>query len=386
MALPYLLRILGPRSYGSIIFAQSLIGYAVILTEYGFTFTAARDVSVARNDPGTTARIFWSTMAAKFVLMCVAVAVLATLVAVVPQFRADWRMFAVCSALLVGNVAFPQWYLLGIGRLRDAAIAQTTAKVVVLIGIYTLVHTRSDSLLAAFLMSGSQLFGTLALMCLGRTHAPTIRHAPAIADIRRSLTDGWHMFLGSASTTLYLQTNSFVLGLACGTTAVAYYSLGYSVALAVQGLASPITQLYFPRLSLLFSTDSKRALIELKKLAALLLPAMTAISVLVLIFAKPIVLMVGGASYGPAVSILRILTLLPPLITLATLLGPLALVNLRMTSELMRIYVGVGVLNVALLPVLVSRYAGDGAAVALVVAEALGPLLMLRALTRRRRT
>ena len=48
LMLPYLLRVLGPQSYGIIIFTQSLARYAVIVTDFGFTLTATRAISISR--------------------------------------------------------------------------------------------------------------------------------------------------------------------------------------------------------------------------------------------------------------------------------------------------------------------------------------------------
>src|SRR3989338_2300532 len=47
---PYLVRILGPAKFGLVIFAQSFIWYFVLLTDYGFNFTANRSVSVNKNN------------------------------------------------------------------------------------------------------------------------------------------------------------------------------------------------------------------------------------------------------------------------------------------------------------------------------------------------
>src|SRR5438105_7394498 len=110
LLLPYLLRVLSPDSYGSIMLAQSLVGYAIILTEFGFNLTAARDIAVARNEPAAVARIYWTTMGAKALLMFVSIVLLGIVILLVPTFRSQWPIFVASALLVVGNVAFPQWY------------------------------------------------------------------------------------------------------------------------------------------------------------------------------------------------------------------------------------------------------------------------------------
>ena len=87
LVLPYLLRVLGPGSYGSIAFAQAFMGYAVIMTDFGFHFSATRAVSLARDDAGQLARIFWSTIAAKSVLLVLGVVVVVPAILLVPALR-----------------------------------------------------------------------------------------------------------------------------------------------------------------------------------------------------------------------------------------------------------------------------------------------------------
>ena len=44
---PYLIRVVGKETYGLVVFAQAIIGYLVILTDFGFNISATREVSVS---------------------------------------------------------------------------------------------------------------------------------------------------------------------------------------------------------------------------------------------------------------------------------------------------------------------------------------------------
>ncbi len=384
LLLPYLLRVLSPQGYGAVVFAQSLMGYGALLTAFGFNMTAARDISVARGDPEEIARVYWTTMAAKGVLLLVSLCILGVVVALAPAFRREWPLVAASGLLLLGNVAFPQWYFQGEERLRDVAIVQAVSKCLVSASAVLLVRSPRDTLAAALILSAPQLVGTGVAVCLRKRVAPVQFYLPTLGDLLGALRRSVHLFLATVSTTLYLEANVLILGLVCGHREVAMYSVANRLASATQMVSTPITQAVFPRASYLFATQPEQAWGLLRRLARLLFPVMGFATVALAAFAPTIVRIVGGASYADAALTLRIMAPVPFLVVTATLLSQTIMVNVGLAKPLARIYLTVGILNVAMLPMLAARYGANGAAACLSAAEALGPLLMIRALVRRR--
>lgn len=379
LTLPFLLRALHPAGYGSIMFAQSLMGYALLVIEFGFNFTAARDISVARDDPAALARIYWTTIATKALLLFGTAAAVALVVLATPSFRQDWPIFAASGLLLIGNVAFPQWYFQGLERLREVALMQAIAKLAAAAGIVALVRSPDDRVIAAVILSAPQLLAVVGALVLRKPLAPAKFYRPTLHDIRSALSASRHMFTASISTTLFLHTNTFLLGVMRGPEAVALYSLATRLIGAMQAFVTPVAQAVFPRASLLFVQDRAQAWRLLKRIAWVLLPAIACASLLVAVFAPVIVKLLGGDTYSGVVDVLRILALVPVLVAIATLLAQTIMVNVGLTNQLSRIYLVVGLLNLVLLPILIHFYDARGAALALVTAEALGPLLMAMA-------
>ncbi len=384
LMLPFLLRVLSPQGYGSIMFAQSLVGYAGIFTDFGFNLTAARDISVARNDSQLVAKVYWTTMAAKAFLLLISGLVVGIVVLATPTFRENWPIFAASGLIVVGNVAFPQWYFQGLERLKDVALIQAITKCLVTASAIVLVRSPQDVLIAALILSSPQLLGSVVGLCVGKPLAPAQFYRPSIGDITLALRGSWHMFAAGASTSLYLYTNTFVLGLMCGEKEVGFYSLGTRIVGFVQSLAVPVTQAVFPRASLLFAGRREQVWPLLLRVAWLLLPMLVLAALLLGAFAPTVVNVLGGPSYAGASSVLRILAIAPLLVTVATILAQIVMVNVGLTAQLSRIYAAVGILNLLLLPALISGYAANGAAWSLVFAETLGPILMLRTLRKHR--
>jgi O-antigen/teichoic acid export membrane protein len=322
-------------------------------------------------------------MAAKTLLLIVSIIGIGGVILAVPSFRAQWPVFAASSLLVVGNVTFPQWYLQGLERLRDVAIIQAVAKCLVAGSVVIFVRSAQDTWIAALIMAAPQLLGTITALCLRKPLAPIPFYRPTAHDISVALRHSSHMFASIVSTTLYLHTNTLVLGLMCGAREVALYSVGTRLVATLQSVASPVIQAVFPRASLLFAAQPAQAWQLLKRAALFVLPAVGLASLLMGVFAPAIVRILGGHSYENAASVVRIMAAVPLLVTVATGLAQTVMVNMGLTRQLFRTYLSVGCLNLVLLFPLVGKFAANGAASALLIAETLGPLLMIATLRRR---
>jgi O-antigen/teichoic acid export membrane protein len=384
IVLPYLLRILGPHGFGSIAFAQALMGYAVILTDFGFNLSATRAISLVRDSPAEIARVFWSTMAAKLLLLALSVAVIAPVVAFVPALRQQWSVFAICSLMVAGAIAFPQWYFQGLERMRTVAIVHVLTRFVSLIATFVFVHSAHDQLAAAAILSMPTLLAAGFCIVAIRYVAPVRFYRPSGRDIRAAFASSWHLFLSSAAVLLYLNTNAFLLGLLSGTYAVALFTLANKVAMAAFNFLGPVMQAVFPRASILLRRPSAEGRAFIIRLAWMLLPIAAALSLALLLFAPAIVAVVGGAKFADAVPVLRVMALLPFLLTCATILAQIVMVNTGLSKSLSTVYLIAGGLNLGILPILILHYQAIGAALSLVIVELLGPILMMHKIRRSR--
>ena len=383
LVMPFLLRALSPKGYGSIIFAQSLIGFAEVLTDFGFNFTAAREISISRNNLQEVAKIYWITTAAKLFLFFVSVVLVFLVVLIVPRFRGDWPVFAASTLILVGNIAFPKWYYQGLESLKEMALAQVIAKCVGTVGILLLVRSPDDVIMAAVILSSPMLVGAISAFIAGRPLAPELFYRPKVHEVISAMKHSSHLFVASISTILYLNANSFVLGLLCGDRAVGLYGVGMRIVATIQSLATPVVQAVFPRASQLFDGDKKAGWSLVRKVSWVVFPAMFLISLVVLFFAPQLVKLLGGKNFAEAVVSVRIMSIVPLLITIDKVLSEIIMVNIGLSRLLPKIYFFIGVLNLILLWPLVRAFEVNGAAISLVIAELVVIGLMLLSVRKR---
>lgn len=380
--LPYLLRALGPIAYGSIAFAQAFIGYMGVLTDFGFNLSATREISRCRDQPEAVARIFWSTFAAQFGLLIAGTLVLLPAAWFVPVIRQHAPVVALSGLAVIGSVLLPQWYFQGLERMRAMAIIQGASKLVMLLAVLLLVHSPHDELKAAALLTIPFLLGGALCLLSVPLVAPVRWYRPSRLDMWQALRSSWHLFISGAAANLYVNSNVFLLGLICGDYQVGLYSLANRMTLAAFGVLGPVAQAAYPRASLLFSRSVAEGKAFVLRLSRYLLVLGAGLSLVEIAFARELVALFGGARYMEALPVLRVMALLPLVLTVATLLAQIVMINLGLERSLSKIYIGAGLLNLGLLPVLASRFGALGGAESLVIIELIGPVLM--ALTIRR--
>jgi len=385
LVLPYLLRILQPVGYGIVIFAQAFINYVRIFTNFGFNFSATRDVSLARGQRGELAKIFWVTLTAKGVLLLTSLVVVVPAVLLIPILRQHAAVIGISGFAVCGSIVIPQWYFQGIGRIRQLAIIQAISNLFMVAGAFLLVHSRADELQAAGVLAlPLVLAGVASLVVLGLSRLISW-HRPTSKEVWGAIRSSGNLFIANAATSLYVNSNVFFIGIICGAYQVALYSLANRIALAATGVLSPIVTAAFPRASIAFEHSVKEGIKFTRSISRYFALVAIALSCALMLFARPIILVLGGVRFLGAIPVVRIMALLPVAIGTAMILSQIIMVNMKMTRRMSHIYIVVGVLSVALLLPLSSLYGAQGGAVSLVIVEMVGPLLMLIAIRRRMR-
>lgn len=72
---------------------------------------------------------------------------------------------------------------------------------------------------------------------------------PTLKGIKEALRESSMYFLSRASTSLFTTSNSFLIGLVCGNTAVGYYSAAEKLYQAYNQLLTPFTGVLFPHIA-----------------------------------------------------------------------------------------------------------------------------------------
>ncbi|MCP4705997.1 MAG: flippase [candidate division Zixibacteria bacterium] len=369
ITLPYLVRILGPENFGLYVFAQIFIQYFVILTDYGFNYTATRQISIERNNIKKRSEIYGTVMLIKLGLTLISFGLLTVIVFTFPKFRPDWLLYYSAFLLVLGNVLFPQWLFQGMERMRYITIINIVVRTIGLIVIFVFVKAESDYVLAVLIVSLTSvligLVGTISAVKLFKLR-PVI---PSWMLIKRSLKDGWPLFISTAAISLYTTSTIFVLGLFSSNTIVGYFGAAEKIVRAVRSLIGPITQAIYPHISAIVSESKDEAIIFLRRTLKWMSLGSFALSAILFLTAEIIVSIGLGPDYKEAVILIRIMALLPFIIALSNVSGVHAMLGFGFNKTFSRVVISAGLLNTVLIFPLVILYQAEGAAISVMVSE-----------------
>lgn len=382
ITLPYLFRVLGPARFGLVELARVVTVYFLLLTDYSFSLSATREISIRRNDPARVSEVFSAVLVLRFLLVVLSAAILSVVVWTVPKLRADWLVYYLSFVHVLGMWLFPIWLFQGLERMKPIATLNVATKTLVIAGIFILVRNEEDYLYVPLLQSsGAVVVGLAGLVIALSSFGVRFRMPPA-AVLRREFLDGWHLFVSKMATTMYTTSNTVILGLFTDLTFVAYYAAGDKIVRAVQGLQLPLSQAIFPHIGRLASQSRQAALVYAGKIARLVSVVALAMSAGLFFGAPYITRAVQGQPSAEGTAVIRILSALPFIIGLSNIFGIQILVNFGREKTLTKILLAAGVLNIALAMTLVGPFKHVGVAAAAVTTEAFVTIALFVAMRR----
>ena len=258
--LPYLIRVIGPEKFGLIAFAQALIQYFMIFTDYGFSLTATKKISLCK-DQAQASTIFSTVMTVKFILAFLSYLILLFLINAVPKFKHDWLLYLFSFGAVIGNTLFPVWLFQGAEKMKFITIINIIGGIIYTASLFIFVRGPADYLLVPLLNSLFFIITGLLGLYVAFKEFDLEFVFQSYSDIKEELKMGWEVFISVVAINTYTTTRIFAVGLLTNNTLTGYYSIAEKITGVIQAfpLAS-LSQAIYPRISRIFAKSKTRAL------------------------------------------------------------------------------------------------------------------------------
>jgi len=260
VVLPYLIRVIGIEKFGLLAFAQSLVQYFMILTDYGFTLSATRSIALIGEHKKKVSALFSSVMTVKIIFAAISLGILCLILYFIPRFRSDWLIYFLSFGTVIGNTLFPIWFFQGKEKMSYIAIVNVISGITYAICIFIFIHSPKDYLLVPLLGSLLSIISGILGLRIAFKKFRLEFILQKYTDIKRELKTGWDIFISILAVNAYTVTRVFAVGLLTNNTLTGYYSLAERVANVIQTFPmDSFTRAVYPRISHVFAKNKQRA-------------------------------------------------------------------------------------------------------------------------------
>ncbi len=369
ITLPYLARTLGAQAFGDVALSFAVVTYFMLVTDWGFGWTASQQISRSVGDRDLTTKIFWDTLNAKLLIGGVSLLALSALTLSVPMLRAISPLISFAALAIVANIITVNWCLQGLERLDLFASGSVVGKLATVPLILLLVQSPSDAWLSIFIQTGGLVLSGIFSLCLLARLNVVGRPVASLERTWLQILKSWPNFISAAVANLYTTGNIIILGMLTSSTSVGLYSGADKIRHAAQGVISPIGMAVFPRVSKLMHEDEQSAFRFIRRLLVTLGLITFLISSCLFFLARPLVELILGHEFLDAIPILQCLAWLPFVVSLSSVFGPQVLLQTGKQKENSRIIVGALLVALATIFPLVAVFGAIGAAISSLITE-----------------
>lgn len=327
--LPYLARVLGVDRFGEIAFATTVMVYFQTIVDYGFSYTATRDIAKNRENPEKVSVIFSAVMWSGMLLMVGSFLLLVILILVIPKFYQMKELLLISFGLIPGHVLFPQWMFQGLERMKYITLLNILARLIFMFAVFIFIRKESDYLLQPLFTSlGFIISGGIAIYILLYKYRIEWRK-PSYPDIKRTIAESTDVFINQLFPNLYNSFSTLLLGFWGGDYANGILDAGRRFALVAVQFLRTVSITFFPYLSRNLKRHRQYAVI-------VLLPSV--LTFCILFFGAPLLIRIFFSErFEDAVGVMKIFAVYPFVLSLLDVYGKNYLIILRKEKVLRNI-------------------------------------------------
>ncbi len=376
----YINRRIGVSYFGKFMFVYAIIQYFLILVDFGFDLSATKSVSIYRNSKKKLSYIFSTVLLSRTILLILSALIYFSFVYLFVK-ESDRSFFILMFGLVVARAYMPFFFFLGIENLYQIVLSNIISKTIVAFCMFLMVKdSNSFSFLPGILSMVFLLQSVYLIIYVFRKFGLEFIGFTKFKIILNTLKKNFNIFLGNGASSMYITSNTFLLGLLSSNYLyVAYYSLAEKIVRICRYIISPYIQAIFPKFAQkIYRQGKKKIILELLSLIRNIWPFLVGIQVL-LLFVSPLAIILFTGNFVKRVFFdIIILSSILSVGTVNNILVVLGLINLGLYSLFRNIIFMAGLVNLVLTIFLAKYFSDIGASISLMLTEIFLLILLLK--------
>lgn len=301
ITIPYLAKTIGVTGFGHIAFAAGIVVWIQTIVDWGFSYTATREVARYQNDKEALSDIFSRVIWAKFLLMGITFIIFLGCIQIIPSLHDEILLFIFTFLLVPGHILFPDWFFQGIEQMKYITILNLVSKTIFTLLIFIVVKKPSDYLYQPLLTSlGYLTAGCISLILIFRKWGVRMK-IPRFRDILETIKGSTNLFINQIFPNMYNSVGIVLLGSFHGSSAVGIQDSAWKI--------TNIATIFFTNASRAIFPFFSRNLSKHKQYAIISITLSLAIAALLCLFASKIICLLYTPDFYSAIPILRIISI-----------------------------------------------------------------------------
>ncbi|MAI28155.1 MAG: hypothetical protein CMD11_01265 [Flavobacteriales bacterium] len=266
LILPYLVRTIGTKMFGLVMFAQAVATIFTLITDFGFSISGTRALSILKKNRTKKGELFFGVMLIKLALIILLLFFLFALTNTSEKFSQNKLIYYYSFGVTIGMTIFPSWFFHGIQNMKVITIVNAVSRTLFAALVFIFITKPEEFLLVPLFNSASYIITGL----FGFFYAFKFLKikTPSIGFIFNLVKESFKLFLSNLSTSLYSSFNILIVGLLTNDTLTGVYASFEKIILALKNIYTPIYQAVFPWLST--QTDQKSIIKKMSRIVFLL--------------------------------------------------------------------------------------------------------------------
>lgn len=367
---PYVTRVIQPDGIGLVNFYNSIIGYVVLLTSLGIPTYGIREIARVRDNVYETNKTAEEILILNALTTIIGYIVIFVMVFTLPQIRTNLPIFILLSFSVVLNTIGCSWFFSGVEDFKYITVRGLIIRVLSVVFLFAFVKSKDDLLLyALYIVLASAANNVINIV---RLRKYLLRMTVKYRELKpfRHLLPALKIFVFNLVTSFYIKLDTTMLGFMEKPAIVGFYSTSSQLVHMLLSIIFAMGQATLPRISSLFAKNEMDKISQLSNKAyRFILSTTIPMCAGIIVLAPSIIRIIAGEMFVPAISTIRILSVLLVAIGLSNLFGmqllyPMGKIDIVIKSTIVGALVNFS-LNLLLIPVLHH----NGAALASVFAE-----------------
>ena len=301
ITLPYLTRVLSVECYGVVSYVKATMVYAQLVVDFGFMLSGVKSVTEARDDMEKVGRITGNIVLAKGMLSLAALAGIITVAFFIDILRENFLYTVLAFIPSALSVLLFDFLFRGLEQMHVIAIRYVIMKSISVALTLVLVKGNGDILWIPVLDILSSLVAIILTLIEVKKLGIKISFVESFRGSLAALKVSGVYFISEAATTVFGAFNTILVGIFMNETDVAYWAVCLQLVSAVRAMYTPINNGIYPQMI------KRKDIGIIKKVVKVFLPVVTIGCIIVMVFAKPILVIAGSSKYAAAAPVMRCL-------------------------------------------------------------------------------